>query len=690
MADKEYDAFERLSRFRRHNVVEGQEDEAAQMARNRRINQKRGSFTGAPTGGGANVSFATGRPRDPLFYWKQNNLYFDYDDNIQLARLREFCRLLYMTHPIIGSCVDIYTKYPVLGMELQCKDSKLEDFYGDLFFSEEGLDYENFFLDVGREYWSVGEVFPFGSFNEVLGIWESDELLNPDDVEVERSPFLKEPRFLIRLPHTIREILQSRSPVYEYEKLVGAYPELLRYANENELMPVSNILLRQLRFKAHTFAKRGIPLLMRAMRPAVQEEQLNSAMDAIADRLYVPFLLAKLGATASDLGTTQPWIPTDDDMAAFEEAVDTAMAADFRLLTYNFAVEMEPVFGREQMPDLTPDFERLEDRMLQTFGLSRTMLTGASSGQTYAADALNRDLVSQLLTTYQRMLESHYRQRAMVVAEAQEHYDYDVRNNKRYVKMEEILEIDEESGEERIVEQPKLLVPELKFKTLNLKDEEAQRQFLEQLREAGVPVSIKTRLQNVPIEFDDEVERSKEEQVKLAVAEQETRREQYLALRREGLPIDPGLLADFQPQANNMPQPADMASRTPVFGLDPILDMPNLAPTAEDLAVPPGGGTVQPGVGEMPVEPMGGDPMADESQVPEESNEMREGMPKPASLWRNAKRMRQVAAEHHVEPPRPEGEDQKDSHPRGAFAAPKHIGKRRYVEVDPDRPMDEE
>src|SRR5262245_63298502 len=120
------------------------------------------------------------------------------------------------------------------------------------------------------------------------------------------------------------------------------------------------------------------------------------------------------------------------------------------------------------------------------------MLTGSSAGQTYAADALNGVLISQLRTTYQNLVKRHYRQRALVVAEAQEHYDYDERNGKRYVKMEEILEIDEETGEERIVEQPKLLIPELKMKTMNIKDEESEREFYESLRAAGVPISMKT------------------------------------------------------------------------------------------------------------------------------------------------------------------------------------------------------
>ena len=427
---------------------------------------------------------------------------------------------------------------------------------------------------------------------------------------------------------------------------------------------------------------------------------MNSAMDAIADRLYTPLLLVKLGASATDLGTSQPWIPTLDDLADFNESLDMAMAGDFRVLTHHFGIEMESVFGRENMPDLSADFERLEERILQTFGLSKTMLSGASSGETYAADALNRDLVSQLLTTYQNLIKDHYRQRALVVAEAQGHYDYDVRQGKRYVKMEEVLEIDE-NGNERIVEQPKLLVPDLQMKTMNIADEESQRQFLESLREAGVPISMKTRMVNIPWSLDDEIEQSRDEAVQLAVAEQQARKAQYLALRSEGLPIPPDLKADFEPRANNLPDAATEGSRTPVIGTDATVTTPNLAPTAEDLQADQTEGTEMPGMPAQAVDPNGGvviqmPGMQQQAQVPPESNEMRQDMPKPAkktsALWKQAQTMRDIVEEHYEPPIRTievkavvDGAEQTHEvdtqEPQGKFAAPKHVGLRRYAKV---------
>jgi hypothetical protein len=562
------------------------------------------------------------------------------------------CRLLYQTDPIIGSCVDIFSKFPTMGDHLECKDSRLEDFYGSLFFDEDHLDYEEFTVDIGREYWTSGEAWPFATFNEDLGIWDDEELLNPDDIKVERSPFLKEPRYFIKLPWTIRQILQTRQPQWEYSRLVQEFPELTAYTSENTFMPVSGILLRQLKFRGDTFNVRGVPLLTRAMRSMLQKEMLNTALDSIADRLYTPLILCKLGASATDLGTSQPWIPTDDDLENFELALDAALAGDFRALIYNFAVEMLPVLGRENMPDLTPDFERIEDSILQVFGLSRTFLMGAQSGQTYAADALNKELVTMLMAKYQKFQARHFRQRAMVVAEAQEHYDYREHGGKRYVIMEEILETDEETGEKHLVEQPKLLVPERRFKVLNLKDEDVTRQFVEALRESGVPISQRTRVRGLDIDLEEEEERSADETVRQAVAEQEARKRTYIALRDKGLPVPPELANDFAALAQVAPGPSPLAigsGTIPRLGNEPNGPLMALAPGPDDEeameaqaeeegAAPPEGEGPQ---DEEESEAGEGGPPGKPDQRPDESDEERKGMPSQAALFRRTAAVRE-------------------------------------------------
>ncbi len=658
-------------------------DIVAEMRANRRINKSASANSyggGVGTGGVGQFSFATARPRDPLFYWRQNNLPYDVAKDEELEKIRAFCRLLYITHPVIASAIDIFSKYPLIGMEMTGKDDELNDFYGDLFFDQ--LDYEEFLLDVGREYWTVGEAWPLGTFNDTLGVWESDELINPDDVEVIRSPFLKEPRFKMKLPETIRKIILEREPKWEYEALMRVYPELAHFSREESKMDVSGVLLKQLKFKADSFHPRGIPILMRGFRAVIQEEMLNAAQDAIAERLYTPMIVAKLGASATDLGTTQPWVPNQGDLEAFEASLDAALAGDFRVLIHHFALDISQVFGKEAMPDFSPDFDRLTDRQLQVFGLSRTMLNGAGQGETYAADALNRDIVTQLLSTYQRKIQRFWKQRAMVVAEAQEHYDYEERNGIKYPIMEEILEVNEETGEERIVERPKLLIPDLTFKTMSLADEDSNQQFMEALRASGVPISMKTRLVNVDIDLEEEVEKVKEEQIELAVAAQETRKETYLALNAAGLPIPDDLKEDFQPIAQTQ-GPVDAAGQPespqvlPSIGLDNPAPTDALAPTEEDIEASQE--DPEPDSTDEGPNSFGGDELSSKMPDDQQDNtDQASGTTIP--LPRN---------QHSSRPPESDSA-RKDMPKKSGLAAPQHIGARRNRKLDRNQPLAEQ
>lgn len=645
----------------------------------------------------SNISMSTGRPRDPMFYWKQNHLPFDFTKQSELRKLREFCRLLYMTHPVIAACVDIYSKLPLQGVHIECKDPELVEFYTDLFIDQ--LDYEDHLVKLGRQYWLAGEVFTLGAWNETLGVWEDEQLINPDDVEVEASLFTGKPRFMMRLPETLRNILNERAPVYLYQEIAQEYPELLHYTGEDDFMPVSNYIMHHMKFEADDYSNRGISILMRAWRTIIQEEMLMTALDAIADRLYTPFIIAKLGASASDLGTQSPWIPTETQKQEFAGAMDAALAGDFRVLITHFATEVESLFGRENVPDLSVDFDRITERILMAFGLSQTMLTGASAGETYAADALNRDVVTQLLTHYQRKLQEYFHERAMIVAEAQGHFDYEVRNGDRYLLTEEIYEIDEETGEEVIKEIPKLLVPELKFKILNLTDEQAQQEFVEGLAANGVPIPIRERIKSTGLDFEEMIEIKQQETIDLAVAEQETRREIYLALRAQGLPVPEDLLKDFSPKA----QQAGMAS--PPLGASDIAvgqlgtggpqDLPVLAPTPDDMMGDQDAAEDQmldQQTNEM-TDPMGGEEEPSEDQpeegddVPAESNEQKDRMPKKSGNMRKIAKqvgrlqVRQATRKYYIEPDNSIESDKAHFRPTGKFGPPKHIGMRYHLTV---------
>jgi hypothetical protein len=173
--------------------------------------------------------------------------------------------------------------------------------------------------------------------------------------------------------------------------------------------------------------------------------------------------------------------------------------------------------------------------------------------------------------------------------------------------MEEVVEYDDD-GNEVIVEKNKLLIPELRMKVLDLRDEATQRQFLQALKAQGVPLPDQDIAMGMNYDFDEALMRTQEEMIQKTVAQQEAKVKTFNILQAKGLPIPPDLQAEI------------MGMATPVSG-------------DSSAAMGPGG----PGQGmlEMPPAPGGAPAMGPRSpmrgQRPEESDE-RSPIPPPGQV----------------------------------------------------------
>ncbi|AVJ48599.1 portal protein [Mycobacterium phage Pier] len=471
------------------------------------------------------------------------------------------CRLFYATHDLVPLLIDIYSKFPVVGMEFDSKDPLIKTFYEDLFFGED-LNYLEFLPDqFAREYFTVGEVTSLAHFNESLGVWSSEEILNPDMLRVSRSMFVQRERVQLMVKDLVDHLRQGPTTaggnmstveetpsereqrMREFQDLQRRYPEIIQAAMQNDGLDISEALISRVVNRPTAWATRGAPHLLRSFRTLMAEESLNAAQDAVADRLYSPLVLATLGI--EDMGDGEPWIPDQGELDEVRDDMQSLLAADFRLMVHNFGLKVENVFGRESVPNLDADYDRIERKLLQAWGIGEALISGGTGGA-YASSALNREFVTQIMTGFQNALKRHIRRRCEVVAEAQGHYDYDLKGGVRVPIYREIVEYDEETGQEYIRKVPKLLIPEVKFSTLNLRDEAQERAFIAQLKGMGVPVSDKTLAVNIDMKFDQELERQADETVQKLMATAQAMKKVQDLCDAQNLPYPPELAQHLQ------------------------------------------------------------------------------------------------------------------------------------------------
>lgn len=560
----------------------------------------------------SDAQLAWPKMRDPFDAWKEKAWWWlDQDLDKSLSKIRAWCRLLYMTHHLVPSLIDIYSRFPLLDIEFFHHDKRVASFFNELFLEQ--LDYQDFLFKMNREYWLVGEAFPLGSWHDGIGAWESDQLINPDDVVISKHPALSRYEYHLKVPDTIKELIERKEPVEEYNVLVRDYPYLITWASQDIDIPVSSVLMKHLKFDVDPWNPRGVPILLRAFRTLMMEESLNAAQDAIADRLYSPLILARLGLDNVD--DEGPWIPDPEELSALRNDLSLALNSDFRLMVYHHGLDIQSVFGREQMPRLDADFDRIDKRLMQIFGIGRELIEGGSANVPYAAGALNRELVTNLLESSQVQVRRFLRERMEVVADAQGIYEYEKVGDQMKPVMERVLIRNDETGEEYIQERPKLAIPEVHFRSVSIRDEKAEREFLLALESSGVPVSARAKMVNVPFVFEDELKQKQREKLETVLAELEYKRELFERIRRsqeEGNPLP--IPAEYQQEYE-----AWLSGRTGVTGSDTD-DISDKAPAPSLLD---DGQSVGTGSSSETTK---------ERTRPEESDEQREDMPKASSL----------------------------------------------------------
>ncbi|AVO24963.1 portal protein [Rhodococcus phage Finch] len=566
------------------------------------------------TAGGGNIQMALPKVREPMSSFKDKGIPFDTTKPQELKTIRHWARMFYSTHDLIPLLIDIYSKFPLVGLEFTSKDPQIKDFYESMFM--DGLDYDTFLQDLGREYFISGEVNSLAHFDESLGVWSAEEILNPDSISVSKSMFQGRERvqLLVKdLVDTLRggstmsvnadEKTKSEQleKAWEYQQLQEHYPEIIRAAETEDGLDISDALISRIVNKVSPWDLRGTPHLLRSFRTLLMEESLNAAQDAVADRLYSPFILATLGI--ANLGDNEPWIPDQEDLDEARDTMQAALAADFRLMVHNFGLDIKSVFGREAVPRFDTDYNRIDKKLMQAWGIGEALISGGSSS-TYASSALNREFVTQMMSTFQKAVKKHIRKRCEVIAEAQGHYDYELKGGQRKPIYREIVEFDMETGEEYTRKVPKLLIPDVEMSTLNLRDEAQERGFLQQLRNAGVPISDMRLAVNIPIEFEDELEKQSEEKVQKLVAEAQAMDKAIKLITSMGLPIPPELAkyAAASAQLKKVQEEADTAgteSETAEIKND-VLEETGIMPGEGMGALPPGAPGAVPG---MPGDP---------------------------------------------------------------------------------------
>jgi len=217
------------------------------------------------------------------------------NDKERRARFRYY----YQYEPMVGSAIDLHTEFPISTFGLVHEDKHLEKEFNEI---ADDIKIYEFMRDMAREYWMVGEAFPFGFFDDSHdpSVWTKFILLNPDLVKVINHEMMRgdhTAEISLQLDSVVMNIVQRGPFDPETKNAFHRLPEdVIEYARHNRPMPLSPLQVSHFRRKgSNTFGLRGESLLSRIMHVLSYRDKLRDGQyclkpgtDVMTARGFIP------------------------------------------------------------------------------------------------------------------------------------------------------------------------------------------------------------------------------------------------------------------------------------------------------------------------------------------------------------------------------------------------------------------
>lgn len=401
--------------------------------------------------------------------------------NLLLPRDRrernEWCRHFYRTEPIVATALDLHTEFPISDLNNVCSDPYIKKFFDYLAF--EKLDMVNLLLEIGLEYWKLGDVFPFGQFNESEGLWEGFTLLNPDYVNVNASIFAKEQQIELIPDDQVTNIIAG-GPSGQFGDLYRQFPEDIVIAvKQGKNISLDSRLVSHIAHKASPYESWGLPLMMRCFKTLIYKDKLRQAQDAIANRHIMPLRVAKIGTPGEPM-------PSQDDIDAFRDILAEGEDDPNFFLVYHYGLSFDYVGSTGKILPLNTEFDFIQNELMTGLGITQAMLNG--DGSTYSTAQVGAEALARRYASYRLRLESWIRKKVYrPISEVQGFYK--PKNGTIAIKNMSPREIRRAVSNKEM----ELIVPKLLWQQQDLTSNQTAMNFIQSLRDKGL-VSMTTVL----------------------------------------------------------------------------------------------------------------------------------------------------------------------------------------------------
>lgn len=287
--------------------------------------------------------------------------------------LAQWIRYYDKFHPTVGNCLDMHGSFPISKFDLIFEEGGDSQTVRNTYENcVDSCDLFNKMLEISREYELLGEVYPYLHWNDDWGFFDSLILLNPDFIHVDMHPlaFGKDPIIKLEPDELLKVIATSTNPE-DIEIRNDMDPMVVAAVLTEQNVRLDPFSVTQIARKSSPYEPRGTSIVLRAIKDLLYEDKIREAQYAISDALITPKLIWKLG------DPDHHYMPNDQELHEFRQLLEAQAHDPLGAIVTHYGLQLDVVGYNGQILPLLPEFEFVQDRILQALYCSKEIMHGS-------------------------------------------------------------------------------------------------------------------------------------------------------------------------------------------------------------------------------------------------------------------------------------------------------------------------
>lgn len=277
------------------------------------------------------------------------------------------------TDPIVGASLKLLSELPIASLSLGItEDSGVQQHFEEMWDRINGY---KLISDAVSEYYEIGTVVLFGSYNEADYMWDQFSVLNPDYTKIESTWINETPLIKLIPDEALKKIVRSQSPRALYNQIPEEVKKYVLFNQEIPLDPNNTFLLTHAK---RPYETKGRSIIKRILKVLMLEDRFNQANFALATRHAVPFTVAHVG------DQNMQWLPSEEDLKEVQEAISAwELDPNFTFIWHQgFRIEYYGSNGRA-LP-VGPELDRIYRLKFIGLGVHEQLLSGQGGSYSQA------------------------------------------------------------------------------------------------------------------------------------------------------------------------------------------------------------------------------------------------------------------------------------------------------------------